>query len=269
LKIKLGVINDLIEKSKENENGTGKGAGVGIDRKLLAEIRLGIEQEFNEADRLPSNYYSPSGMNCSRAMFYKSSGVSAEQEKKNMSTIGILESGTDRHLRIQQYFIKSKTFKYLDVSSYIESQGDALKHLKVVRKSENGVETMVLDTRYGIQFLADGLIEYDGKIYVLEIKTETSYKYQSRKGIAPEHLTQGITYSICFGLDDILFLYECRDNCDKKIYHFKPTEQMKKDYVLDKIALCDEAKKTGIPPVVDRELMNCRYCKYKKRCQQD
>ncbi len=260
MKLSLNTLKDTL-----------KSIGEPIDKQMLADLKRGIEIEFGGDDRTPSTYYAPSGLGCVRNMYYKRLGMEVEEDRKKYSMIGILESGTDRHTRIQEYFIASKRFKYLDVEAFIIKQGLGGK-LEV--KMKKGAETMVLDKVNNIQFLADGLIQYEDKVYVLEIKTETQFKFNGRNSIAPEHLSQGIAYSISFELEDVVFLYENRDTCEKKVFHLKVTEEMKNKYVLDKIKIVEKAIKKGKAPEIAGDFLEgkanaCRYCKYKKICRME
>ena len=49
---------------------------------------------------------------------------------------------------------------------------------------------------------------YHDRKYIIEIKTETSMKFNKRFEPDPKHLLQAACYSICLGVDEVIFLYE-------------------------------------------------------------
>ena len=116
--------------------------------------------------------------------------------------------------------------------------------------------------------MCDGIVKYKGQYYILEIKTESSYKNTCRKEIAKEHYNQAITYSICLGINKVLFLYENRDNCDKKAFILEVTEEMKNSVFL-KIKECNEYVEKLITPPKPKEVSKyaCTYCSYISLCR--
>jgi CRISPR/Cas system-associated exonuclease Cas4 (RecB family) len=121
-----------------------------------------------------------------------------------------------------------------------------------------------------MSFLCDGIIKYRGHYYILEIKTEASFKFNERKGVDPSHYHQATAYSIAFGINDVLFLYECRDNCSKKAFMLHVTDDMKQE-LLSYIEECDSyIKKLKVPPIPENVPKKaCSYCNYKGRCNTD
>ena len=85
----------------------------------------------------------------------------------------------------------------------------------------------------------------------------------------PEHVLQGTAYAVAFDIDDVIFLYECRDNCNKKVFMLHVTDQMKQDLV-GKITECDYyVKNQLVPPKPTLDKMTCAYCAYANRCKKD
>ena len=121
-----------------------------------------------------------------------------------------------------------------------------------------------------MSFLCDGIIWYRGHYYILELKTESIYKWQSRQGVDPAHYNQAIAYSAALGLDEVIFIYINRDLLDMKAFLFTVTDDMKQELV-GKIEECDSyVKKRTTPPKptnIDRK--TCEYCQYKKACRRD
>lgn len=234
---------------------------------FLTDLTYSIEYvEVNPSDR-PSQTYKPSFMNCLRGMYYMRTGAQPNLAgKKDACSEGIAESGTDRHIRIQQAICNMKNrgidCEYIDVETFIKQRD--IKGLRVVSKS--GMETKCFYEPLQMSFMTDGIIKYRGIYFILEIKTETSMKWNARKGVDEKHRNQGCCYSYIFGIPRILWLYEGRDLCNKKVYLMETTEQEIKERVLDKIATCEDYVKKGIVPPKP-EHPRCNYCQYTEICR--
>lgn len=239
-----------------------------VEQQFLQDLKASIEKVDALESRQPSKSYKPSSMACIRNMFFQVTGAERDEERSNYCLVGICQSGSDRHERIQRAVAQMKQMgidcEYVDVAQYVESNN--LTHLEI--KGKSGYETKLYYPALNISFLCDGIIKYKGNYYILEIKTESIYKWQSREGVADDHLNQATTYSMCLGLDNVLFLYENRDNCDKKAYMLNITENMKTE-LLSKIMECEEYVKNLVPPPkpVDVSKKACAYCAYKTLCK--
>ena len=242
---------------------------VPIEQQFLDDLKRSIELDDMKNARKPSATYSPSGMGCIRAMYYKRIGVDVPLGN-SYSMIGICESGTDRHERIQNAISRMKDngfdCEYIDVGEYVKSRN--LDHLEIVDKCGN--ETKLYDKVRNVSFLCDGIIKYQGKYYIVEFKTEASFKWKDRKGVDPKHHNQAITYSMELQLDNVLFIYINRDICDYKAYMFEVTEH-DRQLVRDLIDVCEVfVIHKELPPKPENVTEKiCAYCAYKDLCRRD
>lgn len=236
-----------------------------IEQQFVQDLRISIEQAQQQETRLPSKTYKPSSMACIRNMYYQVIGQTPDNDRMGHCLVGIVQSGSDRHKRIQEAVTRMPNCEYVDVAHYVKSHG--LDSLEIVDKC--GFETKLYHKHLNISFLCDGIIKYKDQYFILEIKTETVNKWWSRDGVDESHLDQATTYSICFGIDNVMFLYECRDNCDKKCYVLTVTEDMKVE-LLGKIEDCDVcvALKTVPPIPANVPKKACTYCSYRKVCRE-
>ena len=262
----LRNISRLIEESQKD---------VPIEQSFLADLKRSIELQDKKESRPPSQTYKPSSMNCIRNMYYQVIGVDQDSETNGYSIIGICNAGSDIHQRIQQAVIDMKSngmdCEYINVAEFVRQRD--LDYLDIVAEPdfENGnYETKLFHKNLNMSFLCDGIIRYQGKYFILELKTESAYKFISRKGVDEKHYNQGISYSIAFGLDEVIFVYISRDVLDMKAYLFKPTAEQKQD-LLGRISTCDTYVNQGkIPPKPDNAGPKlCSYCAYKTRCKGD
>ena len=238
-----------------------------VEQSFLNDLKRSIELTDMKNARQPSQTYKPSGMNCMRQNYYQIKGYEIDNES-NSNLVGICESGTDRHERIQKAVASMKDndidCEYVDVASYVKSRN--IDDVEIV--SQQGMETKLYHKKYNMSFLCDGIIKYKNHYYILEIKTESSYKFMNRKGVDKSHYKQATAYSLAFGLDGVIFVYENRDVCDKKAFMFNVTDDMRNKLV-EYIETCNSyIQQDTVPPKpLDVAKKTCTYCPYKKYCE--
>ena len=243
---------------------------VSPEQAFLADLKRSIEKSADKEARKPSQTYKPSSMNCIRNMYYQVIGAEQDTSQSAYCSVGICNSGTDIHIRIQKAVEDMKNngidCEYIDVADYVKSRN--LDYLEIVEKS--GMETKLYYKDLNMSFLSDGIIRYKNHYYILEIKTESSFKWNTRDNVDPTHYKQGTAYSIAFKLPEVLFLYVNRDVLDMKAYMFVPTDEMKQDLV-GMITECDGYVSRMICPPKPENVpkKTCSYCGYKTLCGKD
>ena len=239
-----------------------------VEQQFLNDLKKSIEKDDLKGKRKPSQSYKPSGMNCIRSMYFQMTGAELDESTAGYCMVGICNSGTDTHLRIQNYVsgMKENGFdcEYVDAAEFAKQRN--LTDLEVIEKC--GPETKFNHKVLKMHFLTDGIIKYKNRYYILEIKTELGAKWRDRKGVDPKHYKQATAYSVSFKLDGVIFLYISRDTLDMKAYMFEPTDEMKQDFV-GLIDTCEQyvAKKECPPKPADMTDRTCRYCGYKSLCE--
>ena len=243
---------------------------VSTEEKFLADLKRSIEMDADSSSRLPSKTYKPSGMNCIRQSFYQLVGKSPDESKSSYTMVGICNSGTDIHVRIQTAISRMREHgmdcEYVNVADFVNTRN--LEYLDIV--SQNGMETKLYHNKLNMSFMCDGIIKFEGRYYILELKTESSYKFMNRKDVDPAHFNQGTAYSLAFGLNEVLFVYINRDIFDMKAYMFHVTDEMK-EHLITYIEECDSYVKRLIAPPKPDDVAKktCNYCIYRKTCQKD
>lgn len=240
------------------------------EQDFLQDLKRSIEMTADKDQRLPSKTYKPSSMNCIRASYYQIMGIQPDESSSSYSMVGICNSGTDIHVRIQTAVEMMKDngmdCEYIDVAEYVKSRN--LDYLNIV--SRNGMETKLYHKKLNMSFMCDGIIKYKSHYYILELKTESSYKFMNRKGVDPSHYHQGTAYSIAFNIPEVLFVYINRDVLDMKAFMFVPTDEMKHE-LIGYIEECDGYVSRHIAPPKPENVTKkaCGYCMYKKQCRKD
>jgi len=240
------------------------------EQDFLNDLKRSIEMTADKSSRLPSKTYKPSGMNCIRASYYQIMGVQPDESSSSYSLVGICNSGTDIHVRVQTAVEQMKEngmdCEYIDVADFVKSRN--LDYLEIV--SKNGMETKLYHKNLNMSFMCDGIIKYKGHYYILELKTESGYKFINRKDVDNSHYNQAVAYSLAFKLDEVIFVYINRDVLDMKSFLFKVTPEMKAD-LIGYIEECDGYVKRMIAPPKPENVLKkaCSYCMYKTQCRKD
>ena len=157
--------------------------------------------------------------------------------------------------------------EYIEVDDYVRSRG-LDNYLDIVEKCGN--ETKLYDRNRNISFLCDGIIKYQGRYYIVEFKSESSFKWKDRKGVDSKHYNQARTYSLELQIDDVIFVYINRDIVDYKAYLYSVTQE-ERDSIIDLIAECDRyIQNNELPPMPeDASAKKCAYCNYQALCKRD
>ena len=244
-----------------------------VEQQFLADLERSIEIQAKKESRLPSQTYKPSSMNCIRNMYFQVKGEKPDEDEPSYAIVGICNSGSDIHQRIQQAVLDMMSngmdCEYINVAEYVKQRN--LEHLDVVLEPDfehGSYETKLFDKSRNISFLCDGIIKYKSKYYILELKTESVNKFMERKAVDPKHYMQGTAYSTIFGIESVIFVYINRDVLSMKSYMFTPTDEQR-EFFEGQIMTCDTyISQNQVPPMPDNAGPKlCNYCGYKTVCK--
>ena len=268
----MGKITDYMQDFKESTRTIGGDFQALYDQTLL-RIRQTIESSENpqEANADKDKFYiRPSSLGqCARAIYYDK--TKAERDPVDTTSEwsyniqGILESGTDRHERIQAVLEEMEKDGHIELVD-IEEHCKTLPNTEFVTWNEEHTEARCKQTEHDMYFQCDGLFNWKGEMHLFEIKTCSSYKL--RKVIStnkpfPEHILQATAYAIGMEVDKVIFFYEGREFCRRHAIYLEITPAMKQK-VIDRIhSIKDSIHALEVPP---KEENKCMYCKYKGTC---
>ena len=198
----------------------GKNAeSVSFEDKFLKNYEEAVKaKELEERQIAPSEYIRPSSMyGCERMLFFQRvHGGSQNGEQSEVNLIEICQSGTDRHLDIQHIVERMEGVECLDLEEMVkEAQAKGIK-TEFVGWNEDHTEGRCKNDELSIYFQPDGVIRFNGKDVILEIKTESTYQFSNRYEPKADHKWQATCYGMGLGIDYILFFYEDRNFCKKK-----------------------------------------------------
>jgi CRISPR/Cas system-associated exonuclease Cas4 (RecB family) len=240
------------------------------EQEFLYMLEQTISRLDNENKRKPSQSFKPSSLGgCLRKVFYQVEGVEEEGDIRSADSVGITESGTDRHERIQKAVAEMNRMGYpcewIDVEEYLIKRPQT--GTRVVERK--GMEVKLFNDVLNLSFLCDGIILMRGIYYVLEIKTEVEFKFQGRTQAEDNHITQACCYSATLGIDRVMYLYENRNLCQKKTIVYIVSDEDKFNRVIAPIETVNAHREAGtIPPKTDKKKF-CNYCDYKTQCRRD
>lgn len=239
-----------------------------IEYQFVREFETTIEEQAKSGVRTASTTFKPSSLGgCERNLYFQLTGVQPKVEEQSSMLVGICESGTDRHIRIQEHIIAMKEHgydcEYIDIETFVKHRN--LTDIKIVAK--DGIETKCYNKKYNMSFMTDGIIKYKGQYYILEIKTETDKKFKEHDTYRPEHKAQGIAYYLSFGISQVLYLYENRNNTMHKAFIYEVTDDDVKE-ITDKMEYINTCVENGELPPKTKYVEKCRYCNYKVVCEQ-
>jgi CRISPR/Cas system-associated exonuclease Cas4 (RecB family) len=225
------------------------------------------QQILNEELRQPSMTFAPSAVRCKRISWFRLRGVAPEQEVNVDKTLNhIAQVGTACHRIIQQNLMALLGDDWLDVETYLNSQ-----HLPYEYTcTKNETETLVVIQDPPIKFAPDGIIRYQGKTYLLEIKTSEFSSFEKLDAPKPHHIDQIKCYGTILNLHDAIVIYQDRQYGAVKCYEFHITDaDMKSTWNMFKEV--QECVRTNIaPPKLPKgdKWCNRAHCRYYNKCQE-
>jgi hypothetical protein len=243
--------------------------------------QLMIKQAQFELDRgrldYPKEFYrfSPSSSDkCEREMFYKN--AKAPMDEKTMVPFQrrwtrnstAVHEATQRQLLESEVKLKDPAFTVLRLDNGLPAW-------------EKNLENWVMVTHQGVQFvltgMMDGILEYrDGSHIGFEFKTKsnTVADIKRLKEPAPSHRQQCVAYSILFGINEFVIVYEsvAKDKWstgtegreDMKSFYVKVT-QTDRNRLLDKWARVVMNLQDG--EVSTPDYSKCLFCPFKTHCE--
>ena len=243
---------------------------------FLAELITGIESSHIKHG-VGSNYYSPSGMQCIRQMYYKRTGEPRDAVADNYGDIGCANTGTARHQHIQDALmylsVGVSRFKYIDVAEYVKRKQAAGKCLQLTLGEKFGAEQQLIDTQRHIRFQCDGIIydTQDKQFYLFEFKNQIAFKAVDKQSVDVAHHNQIAMYCAELDLNKAFVTYEDRNTCTLYVPEVFEVSDYEKARIYEVVDKCEGMVKNATVPARPTDLPSstCRYCKYKSKCKAD
>lgn len=256
----MSIQNDLFSFLKNVEKSHT------IEEQFLSDLDKVIQ--LSKKQHKPSKSIKPSSLGgCFREQWFMLIGEEPDPSKNDSANnITITESGSDRHSRLQNHIASAQLYgvpiEWIDPEEQVQKVQKT--SLNTIVKRRDGNEVLCWSEDYQTSFKCDGIIRYRGITMILEIKTEDHFNWIQRFSPEPKHEFQAALYSLCLGIDHVMFLYENRNYTNRKAFKVTITDEFKAQVKqrIEYILLYKETNK--VPP---KEKTKCTYCRYKGACK--
>lgn len=208
--------------------------------------------------------FAPSSFRCARKNWFRLRGTAPDVVQiPDLSLQHTAEVGTARHTAIQSKLSKMLGQDWIDVETYLSDIPDYPYDYTI---QKDGFESRISIQYPPIKFACDGIVRWNNKLYLLEIKTSEYSSWEELTDPKSVHMDQVMCYSTLLQLPDVLMLYEDRQYGGMKCYeeHFSIDDMMhvknKFDYIMEMV------DHNLAPEKLPHADYMCRNCEYQKKC---
>lgn len=213
--------------------------------------------------------FAGSAFRCDRKSWFRIRGVQPDSIKEPDMTLNFsADIGTACHRIIQTNLKEQLGDDWLSVSDYLFSlQPD---YDFIVDSTADDLECRIEIKDPPIMFACDGLIRFNDKIYLLEIKTSEFNSWNEMTDPKPQHIDQVKCYATLLNVPNVLFLYQDRQYGGFKCYEFHVTDadmfkiKNRFKYVMDMV------RKNLAPEALPKDdtWCNSSMCPYFEKCKE-
>lgn len=231
-----------------------------------------VNQELLEESQTKKHQtFAPSHMRCDRISWFRLRGVQPDQIKE--PDIGLsfaAQVGTACHEVIQERLSKSLGENWISVENWMNSNPELFQDYDV-ELNKKGYETLIdMKRPFPVRFACDGIVKFDNKVRLLEIKTSEFSSWNDLVEPKSIHIDQITCYSALLHIPDVLFLYQDRQYGGLKCFELSIS-------LLDQQAVFDRMSKVlqlveahiapdGLP--IGDPWCSPSMCPYYKKCKE-
>lgn len=200
-----------------------------VSSDFLDLYRDAVDAEIRSQNEAPKHQtFAPSQMRCDRVSWFRLRGTQPDTVKNPDRTLNFIANvGTACHEIIQRTLSTKLGENWISVQQWVDSNPEIFADYDMEITSK-GYESMIdLKRPYPVRFACDGIVRFQGKVYLLEIKTSEFSSWNDLMGPKPRHLDQIKTYSTLLHIDGVIFMYVDRQYGGVKCFeiHIKSEEQ--------------------------------------------
>lgn len=228
-----------------------------------------VDEAIREGENsTPSRTFAPSQIRCKRISWFRLRGVAPEPETEVDRTLNFTaQVGTACHQRIQDVLSKKLGADWIDPEEYLKKANLPYKY----SCNKNGFETQIeIIEPVPIKFAPDGIIFWQGKYWLLEIKTSDYSSFDKLDNPKPHHIDQVRCYGTLLNIHNVLVLYQDRVYGSFKCYEVTITdEDMRQVWNMFK-EVQDCVAKHIAPPKLPKGDIWCTpsRCRYYNKCKE-
>lgn len=249
-----------------------------IESLLLNQKEHDLDKMKN-FERLPEGLisFSPSSASaCARGLVFKANKEEKDEvlrypyQRRWTRNSSAVHEAVQRDLLYCEKVLKNPIFMVERLESGLPAWEQNIKTAKVIEHN---------DVQFIINGMCDGILNYtpDGSRVLFEFKTKSTtigtvgtYKL---KGVQEDHRIQAVAYSILFGVDEVVFMYEsvakdgwtkgAEAKVDFRTFYIKITEEDRKELLNRLSEIAKQYYNNEIPAKEDK----CFFCVYKTVCE--
>lgn len=226
-----------------------------------------LEEEIKQENSKESQRtIAPSSMYCLKKNWFRLRGVEHDKQSKSDTTLEFTALvGTACHEKMQSLLKEILKDDWIDIGKYVR---DTLK--KNWEVESHGFETRIAIDSPPIRFACDGLINFKGKLYLLEIKTSEYSSWEKLVSAKPMHVDQVKTYCAMLNVNNVLMVYQERQYGGIKVFEFHISDEVLKQTWDTFNYIVDMAEKNLPPAGLPKGDSRCApsMCPYSKKCKQ-
>lgn len=212
-----------------------------------------------------SRTFAPSSFRCNRMSWFRLRGV---QPDKGIAPDRVLDFtamiGTACHQYMQSNIKSMLGEDWVSIPDYL-SQHPIVHRYKL---TESGYETQIEFLDIPIKFACDGIIRYNNKYYLLEIKTSERQSFVDLTTYKSEHYDQVLCYCALLNVHDALMMYQDRVYGDIKCYEIN-FDDLQFDEVFQRFNhVLDMVDANVAPDRLPTGDKWCSMCNWRKTCKQ-
>ncbi len=216
---------------------------------------------------LPSRTFAPSQIRCKRVSWFRLRGTPPEPETTVDRTLNFTATvGSACHQHIQELLAKKFGADWVSPEDYLKQANLNYKY----NCYKNGLETQLeIIEPVPVKFAPDGIIFWQGKYWLLEIKTSEYSSFDKLTEPKPNHVDQIKCYATLLNIPNVLVLYQDRVYGNLKCYEVNVAESdMQQIWDMFK-EVQDYVVKNIAPPKPDNtKYCNPSYCRYYNKCKE-
>lgn len=222
---------------------------------------------IDERSEKKNRTIAPSGMYCHLQQWFRLRGT--EPDVIEVADRGLdftAQVGTACHEVIQANLETELKHNWLSVPAHLQR----IYSTDQYECEAHGHETRVFLYDPPVKFAVDGLIMFENKVRLLEIKTSDHSSFESLTNIKPQHLDQVTAYCALLQLDNALVLYQDRMYGDFKCFEIDIPEYKRRDLINDMKEIVHMAECNLAPEGLPKGDSKCspNMCPYYKKCKQ-
>lgn len=215
--------------------------------------------------------FAPSSMRCDRISWFRLRGVQPDKINNPDRTLNFTaQVGTACHEAIQKRLSEKLGADWIDVQTWIDQHFEFFSDYEMTLEKAGYESRIELTKPFPVRFGCDGILRFEDKVFLLEIKTAEFSSLQDLIEPKPEHIDQIKCYSTLLHINDVLFVYQDRQYGELKCFQIEVTEldQLKLRERMQRVMDLVEANiaPEGLP--VGDAHCSQNMCPYWKKCKE-